>query len=364
MKRVLYITNLPAPYKVEFLNGLGEKVDLTVIFERKTANSRNVKWKYSNTKRNFQEIYLHSKKIGEESSISFEILKYIRSSKYDYILMNGYSSMTSIVAILYMKLKKINYGIVCDGLLPGNISKSKMFLKKILIGSASFWMSSGSTTSEILQSYGAKSQKIFEYPFSSIKKSEIVFENYDKKIYKKKIDCHEKRMILYVGQLIYRKGIDVMLEAFKNLDNETRLYIVGGTRSQINILRHQCNRQITYIEFKTKEELVDYYKAADTLILPTREDIWGLVVNEAFSFGIPVITTERCGAGLEMIKEGYNGFIIPINDPDSLYDKTERILCMLKNQEQSRYIRGNCLKTAEKYTIDNMINSFLKAFQL
>lgn len=364
MKRILFITNLPAPYKLEFFNDLGKKVNLTVIYEREKANSRNFKWRYTETKRNFKEIYLHSKKIGEESSISFEVLKYIQNGKYDYILMNGYSSITSIVAIMYMKLKKINYGIICDGLLPGNVSKSKMILKKILIGSASFWMSSGDITSKILQLYGAKPQQIFWYPFSSIKKGEIVLENYDKKTYKEKINCYEKRMILYVGQFIYRKGIDVMLEAFKDLDNETRLYIIGGTQNQINIIKNKCNKQITCLEFKTKEELVDYYKAADVFVLPTREDIWGLVVNEAFAFGIPVITTERCGAGLEMIKEGANGFIVPVDDPDSIRNKTEKILFMQRDEKQLRRLRSNCLKTAEKYTIDNMINSFLKVFEV
>lgn len=59
---------------------------------------------------------------------------------------------------------------------------------------------------------------------------------------------------------------------------------------------------IVFVEFKTKEDLIDYYRAADLFVLPTREDIWGLVVNEAMAAGTPVITTTNCGAGMEILK--------------------------------------------------------------
>ena len=54
---------------------------------------------------------------------------------------------------------------------------------------------------------------------------------------------------------------------------------------------------------------------------PTREDIWGLVINEALAAGLPVITTNRCGAGLELIKNNENGFLVNVEDIDELYEK-------------------------------------------
>lgn len=59
--------------------------------------------------------------------------------------------------------------------------------------------------------------------------------------------------------------------------------------------------QIHFEGFKTKEELAMYFKAADIFVHPTREDIWGLVINESMAYGLPVITTNKCVAGMELI---------------------------------------------------------------
>ena len=50
--------------------------------------------------------------------------------------------------------------------------------------------------------------------------------------------------------------------------------------------------------------------ASDLFVLPTREDIWGLVINEAMSFGLPIITTRKCIAGTELITDGENGYLL------------------------------------------------------
>lgn len=60
MKKVLYVTNLPAPYKVNFFNILSREVELTVVYEREKASNRDSKWK-SDSKYKYEEIYLHGK---------------------------------------------------------------------------------------------------------------------------------------------------------------------------------------------------------------------------------------------------------------------------------------------------------------
>ena len=58
------------------------------------------------------------------------------------------------------------------------------------------------------------------------------------------------------------------------------------------IRKFKC-KNVYFIEFKKSEELNEYYKAADIFVHPTREDIWGLVVNEAMAKGLPVVTTNN-----------------------------------------------------------------------
>lgn len=117
MKRVLYVTNLPALYKVMFFELLSRDIDLTVVYERKKASDRDDKWK-SDIRRSYKEIYLRGKEAGNEWSFSTDIIEIFKRSRYDIVLMNGYSSPTAMITIVYMKIFYIKYAIVCDGMLP------------------------------------------------------------------------------------------------------------------------------------------------------------------------------------------------------------------------------------------------------
>lgn len=356
MKKVLYVTNLPAPYKVEFFNLLSANIDLTVVYERKKASDRDDKW-VSQRGGQYKEIYLQGKEIGNEASLSFQIIKILKSNKYDVVIMNGYSSPTAIIAIAYMHLRGIKYAIICDGMLPTKDSKAKLLLKKFLIGNTSYCLSSGKITDEQLVKYGAIASRIYRYPFSSISENDIQTEWIDKAKYKNLIGCKSQRMLLFVGQFIERKGIDVLFEAIASLDMDFQLFMVGGTREQASRFKGYDNPHIEYCGFKNKEELSDYYKAADVFVLPTREDIWGLVINEAMSYGLPVITTKKCGAGLEMVADERQGLLIQSESSEELNSAISRLLA--KGQAHQDYIT----ETARKFIIEKMAGIVVKTIE-
>ena len=88
------------------------------------------------------------------------------------------------------------------------------------------------------------------------------------------------------------------------------------------------------------------------MVLPTREDIWGLVVNEAMAAGTPVITTNKCIAGVELIEDGKTGYIVLVEDEVAL---AYRIKEILENTDQTLMMRNNCLKKIRKYTFESMV---------
>lgn len=102
------------------------------------------------------------------------------------------------------------------------------------------------------------------------------------------------------------------------------------------------------MDFQKKDRLKKYYMAADLFVLPTREDIWGLVVNEAMACGLGVITTNRCNAGLELIRNRENGYLVAVEDVHAL---REAMLEALENTEAL----GLCaLETIRPYTVETM----------
>ena len=84
-------------------------------------------------------------------------------------------------------------------------------------------------------------------------------------------------------------------------------------------------------------------------MLPTREDIWGLVINEAMAYGLPVITTERCVAGLELIENGVNGYVVPVEDAAALAEKINAVLSADLHQ-----MGEASLEKIRPYTLENM----------
>ena len=163
----------------------------------------------------------------------------------------------------------------------------------------------------------------------------------------------EDKIVLSIGQFIPRKGFDILLRAWKSCPKTAGLYIVGSepTSEYLDIQNRLKLSNAHFVGFKTKAELNKYYQAADVFVLPTREDIWGLVINEAMAQGLPVITTDRCIAGLELIENGFNGFIVPVEDTNKLSEKITKVL----NNDILRITMGNnSLKKIKDYTIEAM----------
>ena len=105
--KLLFITNLPSPYRVDFFNELGKMVDLTVCYERKSSSERDEKW-INQSKRTYTEIYAVAKNIGVDRSVGLGIAKELKQ-KYDYVIITGFSSPSVILAILYCQIHNIPY---------------------------------------------------------------------------------------------------------------------------------------------------------------------------------------------------------------------------------------------------------------
>lgn len=188
-----------------------------------------------------------------------------------------------------------------------------------------------------------------------------VLSDDEKNIIKTKLGIAEPKMILAVGQFIHRKGFDVLMKAATKIDRNIGFYIVGGkpTNEYLQLQKDLALPNVHFEGFKTKAELAEYFKAADLFVLPTREDIWGLVINEAMAYGLPVVTTKKCVAGMELISD--KNCLVDIEDIDGLKQAIERIL---NNEELKNKISKDNLIKIRQYTIENMAMTHAKILDL
>ncbi len=139
-------------------------------------------------------------------------------------------------------------------------------------------------------------------------------------------------LCLYVGQLVKRKGVDTLLQAFRKIvrrRSDAGLVLVGEgpeRRALEGRLRGEERARVYFAGSVSNRDLPAYYAAADIFVFPTRYDGWGVVLNEACAAGLPLIASTGAGATQDLLQEGENGFAVLPDDVEMLAEKMETLI--------------------------------------
>jgi len=142
----------------------------------------------------------------------------------------------------------------------------------------------------------------------------------------------ERVRVLYCGQLIERKGLSTLLEAFLGLAEEfpkAELMLVGE-----GPLRHSLESQVParlkdrviFAGFQAVDDLPRFFGSADLFVLPSLHDGWGVVVNQALAAGLPVVCSSAVGAAADLVSPDQNGYIVPPADTPALAESLRRLI--------------------------------------
>lgn len=362
--KVLLTTNIPAPYMVEYLDLLGKRCNLTVLFEIDKAKDRKNKWYGNISNKSFNAILLNAYKTSAESGLSLKVLKYLKQP-FDRIIIANPMTPTGIVSLLYCRFKNIPFILQSEGGFRGSGKGFKEKFKKYLMEKASLFLSGMQGETEYFLSYGANKDTLRWYPFSSLKEEQIdkaLLSREQKEILKKELGILEEKMIISVGRMLECKGFDVLLNACVNIPKSVGVYIVGGLPKQeySKIIDRYNLSNVHFIEHCDYQTLCKYYHCSDVFALPTRGDTWGLVINEAMANGLPVITTDMCIAGLQLIKDDINGYIVPTDNHQLL---AERINYLLENDSLRMKMAEYNLDKIKIHTLENMSEYIFNAIK-
>ena len=357
--RVLIIFNHPAPYKVKVFNELTKYVDLTVLFERTKERNRPDSF-YDTNEYRFETIFLKDGYVRDDGSISNNVRKYIKEhhKEFDLIIMNGYSHLAEIKAIRYMSRHHIKFGLLINGGLVKQESSLKRMYKTSLINKASYYLSPSISANEYLMYYGAKKELIYNYYYSNYYEREVLHEPViDKTELRKKYNLPlDKKIFINASQFIERKNNLQLISLFKDRDDV--LLLVGEGEEKENyeeFIKYSKMNNVIIRPFMKKNDLFELMQACDVHITLSKEDIFGHTILEAFSNGLPVISSNKVLSALEYVKDGYNGYIVDLSNNDKIIeamDKTDGSLAM------------NAIKSATKNTFENSALSIYKILEL
>jgi glycosyltransferase involved in cell wall biosynthesis len=157
---------------------------------------------------------------------------------------------------------------------------------------------------------------------------------------------------LFAGATIHRKGIDLLLDAFRRVQAQrpgrARLVVVGPRGDAHPLLDNAGISGIEVVPAVAQPGLLALYRDADCFVLPSRHDSFGMVVVEAMACGIPAIVSGMVGAR-EAIEEGRNGWVVPLGDAVAL---AERMAWCVDNRAALAGMRVAARAAAERYSWD------------
>jgi glycosyltransferase involved in cell wall biosynthesis len=173
----------------------------------------------------------------------------------------------------------------------------------------------GKSNREFFLELGVDKKKLFAAPYSV---DNSFFAN--KKDLKNTVNKRfKKKIILFVGKFISRKNGKEFLNLaflFKNF-NEYKFVMIGEgnkKKSYFAYIKKNKLENVKILGFKNQKELRKIYREAFLLIVPSKYETWGLVINEAMASDLPVICTSNCSGSRDLIKNGSNGFIYNLKD--------------------------------------------------
>ncbi|MBC7351309.1 MAG: glycosyltransferase family 4 protein [Thermogutta sp.] len=342
------VTPQPTPYRDPFWNTVAEQpgVELDVFYCYAKGDDRpwEIDWPF----KFHAEVLPGRAWLGQHNGYwNPSILKKLRAKRYDAIILGGYNHFTMLAAAWYARKKRIPYLVMCEsfhGLKRARYRKTlKTPLVQWVVGGAAGILPTGQLAREYLISYGGRADRCAFVPNSpdldSLRReAAALYPN--RPVIRQSMNLGNEPVILFVGRLINKKGVDILLEAFARVVQNvpSQLLIAGDgperTKLEEQAARLRVNDRVHFVGFQQPKDLPRFYCAADLFVLPSRTEPWGVVVMEALASGLPVVVSNLVGCYPDVINDDQVGRVVAPEDPHSLAEAMRDYL--LKRPDKNR----------------------------
>lgn len=240
-------------------------------------------------------------------------IKYILKYRPNVINLTGYQEMGTLPVLFLSKLMNIRTIMTNESVYSKVLHKAslayylKFIYKRIVFFLTDGFFSYGINSNDFLFRHGVGKKKILFF-LNSFDKSKFSQNN------NLNLDQSSKT-IVFVGRLSPEKNIDSLISLFRFLKTDNlnyKLVLVGDgplkEKLQSDILKYDLNIQITGSVMWN--EISDYYIKSLCLILPSINETWGMVANEAIQMGVSVICSSSCGCANDLVITNYSGLVV------------------------------------------------------
>ena len=371
--KLLVFHNTLAEYRIGFFNELSKICALTVVFTDYGVAEKVYGTKIDETMIDFNYKVL----LGRKKNRIRKSIEIVETMNPDWIVIPALDDLYSIILasklMTYSHSKHIKVGLFwekwcwnysCMPMFRLLKELVKRFLVSPIIKKCDALFAPGRKTAEYLKFCGADNNKIYKiHDASEILSTKI--EN----VYQKYSIDKDKKLVLYLGRIVFYKGLDNLIRAFASLPEDYRrshvLLVCGDGPERMNCekLREQYGLNIIiFTGTILPSERRSYFEYSSVFVLPGRAykgeiEAWGLSLNEAMQFNNILISTTSVGAAYELINEN-NGVMIEQN---SIHEITDALL-MAEKKELNK-VRNENEKLFKLYNYKRMAKDIVDTLE-
>ena len=356
MKKAAFVTNIPSPYRVDlfyYLQTHLNEYEISVIYTSRSEDNR--KWDLREEKLLNTHI-LKSKILKLRGKLDARYIHFpanvgsvLNTIQPDVVVAFEYNP-AALQSLLWCRTHKRKFIHLTDGTLYSerNLNIVQRASRKIICGSADACIASSTKAQEKLVSWGVAREKIFKSfltvdisPYRDIPRKPVPGQ------------------LLYVGSMVKRKGLDLLISAMPYVKSPVTLHIVGnGTPEEIAELKQLAQEKnvadsIVFRGFLQGAALREEYSHAQAFVFPTREDCFGLVLLEAMGAGVPIVASKYADGAYDVVLEGENGWIA---DPDDAQQFAQAI-----DRANTVPLRGSSRQHIDQFTFESVAVGYSNA---
>lgn len=369
--KIAFVTNFCSHYRVKTFETLAGYYDVDYYFY-----SAGDEWywqrQHGTQSGNFKHVYLPGFRLGN-TRITPTLLKKLFFGNYDLYIkcINGKFALP--ITFLTAWIKKRPF-ILWTGIwmrLQTRTHRILWPLTYFIYKHSNAIVTYGEHVKAYLISEGISPEKIFVANHAVDNEVySIKFSEEQKETIRRKLDIEpSKKIILYLGRLEESKGISYLIESLSQLKEDDVVLVIAGSGSEETRLRNMVDvkgltRYVRFVGYVPIEWSSLFYSIAYVLVLPSitmpyGKEPWGLVVNEAFNQGVPVVVTNAVGAAAGgLVEDGVNGLVVPERNSEALRGAIKKII---DNPTLRVQLSKNAIEKIRKWDNENMISGFISA---
>jgi len=284
--------------------------------------------------------------------MNFSVWKEIKDNRPDAVVLMSWMNVTWWVAMAACLRYKVPFYYMTDANVQAELTApawkrwiKKLFLGKCIFKAATGFLCAGTANRLLYQFYGAPDEKLIPFAYSWGYESHLQVWD-DLKTRRADLRAQQRIadgsfVVLYCGRLATEKRLLDLLEAYRLLNCQNKILAIVGdgelqNEMQEYVVKHGLD-SVRFLGFQSRTEISKYYATADLLVLPSRRETWGMVVNEALCYALPVIVSDQVGAAMDMVRDGENGFVFPSCNVGAL---ALRLQQMVDLSDEERHLMG------------------------